>query len=110
MPNMSLDRKVNCRRIKRLCRSKAANSPAILLARVLRNRFSLAQRAIWVSQANGLGELYDVLMVDLFPGERSLLPCDSALFFVAEAFPPARTQERLIPRASLDARTFCGNG
>src|SRR5262245_18880091 len=86
MTNVSLDRKVNRRRVKFLCRSRAADSPAVLRTRVLRNRLSLAHRTIWVSRANGLRELRDVLMVCLLAHQRSLFPRDPALFFVAEAF------------------------
>jgi hypothetical protein len=86
MTNVSLDRKVNRRRIKRLCRSRAANSSAILRACVLRNRFSLSHRTIRVSRANSIRELRDVLLVGTFPDKRGLLSRYPALSFVAQAF------------------------
>jgi hypothetical protein len=86
MTNVGFDRKSDGRRVKRFCRSRATDSPAVLCACVLRNRFSLGSRTIWVSRTNGLRELYDVLLVGLLAGKRSLLSRDLAFCFVAEAF------------------------
>src|SRR5262249_29653281 len=86
MTNVSLDRKVNRHRIKCLCRSRAADSSAVLRTRMLRNRLSLADMTIWESRANGLRELCHVLMVALLARQRSFLLCDPALLFVVEAF------------------------